>query len=161
MNTSVQTIRSTLKAFTPISRAQQEVKAVLELFIPIEAQPPDDHCIESLRQDLGAELLYSNKCIKGATTVFRILRDYLLLKGLRYVPNPENQRIIYGFYKSIYESETDKEFAKRQLRNIRAPVEATSSDFSSVTVTRENDDRRIAHNIARRFKKEDKFSGKM
>lgn len=54
--------------------------------------------------------------------MFRILRDYLVLEGLKYSLSPHNQRIMNALYKTSYESRDDQAFSIHQLRLLKNAV---------------------------------------
>lgn len=59
-------------AFNLISREQNKTKNFLMMFVQADRQPSEGNCIFGLKEDLGAELLYSHADIQDPTTLFRI-----------------------------------------------------------------------------------------
>lgn len=162
MSSGLRALQNQLNTFNPVSNAQKEIKAVLEVYFNAEPQRPNQACIEDLKQDLTVELLYCEENIKGPILLFRLLRDYLVLKGLRYQEDPENRRIMYGLIESFLDSDTDKAYARQRLASKNSNTTAASAtDVPYTRMPEHHDDRKIAHNMAVRFKKDDKFSGKI
>ena len=75
-------LRETLSKYNPKSEIQGDFEAALSLFIERQPQPSKEDCINGLRDDLPVELLYSIDALKGPTTFYGIIRDYLSLNGV-------------------------------------------------------------------------------
>lgn len=147
MTTSLKVIRSQLELFKPVATVQQEFKALLEVHINAEPQRPNAKTNKDLREDLSVDLHYSEENIKGGVVLFLLLRDYLVLKGFKYVPDPENNKIMFGLIKCFL-SDEDKNPARRMLQNSKYPDIAQSSSTASGSAHRinNNEEQKIAHN---------------
>ena len=135
----------------------------MELYINEDPQPPNVECITSLREDLPPEVLYSNEVIKGPTMLFRILRDYLSLKGLTYSQHPMSNRISHGLVNMFYVDPSEQHlamqnFAPPQASNSVHHNQASSSPTQG-TMSNVTSDQKLAHNVASRFKREDRYTG--
>lgn len=163
----MQAIRKSLAEFVPAGVASNNFKAVLQLFVNMEPQLPNEDCINGLQEDLTVEMLYCDEIIRGPTTLFRLLRDYLVLKGFRYRQHPDTNKLTYGLAVSFFTCEEDREYALQQLKSLRAhPGAAEPRANVEVPVVHnpareQENERRIAHNMSQRFKREEKFSGKL
>ena len=96
MAPSLEKIRSNLKDYAPISSAHGGIKAAMSVIIMADPQPSDEAAIRDLRQDLPPSVLYSEEALSGPHTLYRILRDYLVVKGCQYKQHPKSNRITYG-----------------------------------------------------------------
>lgn len=68
-----------------------------------DPQPPPSEVIEILRQEHPPEVLYSEDIIRGRTTIYHILKNYIVLNGVKYNPSPHIWRIIHGLLESFFE----------------------------------------------------------
>lgn len=164
----MQAIRNSLQDYHPVSQQLAEFKAALEFYVNRDPQLSNKECIEGLQEDLPVELLYSEDVIRAPTILFRLLRDYIVLKGFEYTQHPANNRIIYGIAFSFFDNGDDSDFALQRLASIRggapnaAQVAPPVLHAPVANLAREQEDeRRLAHNISQRFKKDDKFTGKL
>ena len=180
--TSINSLRTQLTNYTPISPHQINVRATILMHLSADPQPPNEVLITRLREDLPVEVLYDQENIRGPSTLYRILRDYLVLNGLEYSQHEGSNRIVMGLPATLYESEAEKMKAYEAVSSCTtsASVAETSvgamagsvrgaaiSDLrnnghaSSASSHQDNEMRRIAHSIALRFRSDDKFSGKL
>lgn len=167
-------IRADLSAFNPHSNALKDFKATLELHINKEPQPSNEECLSNLQDDFTVDMLYSSEVLSGPTTLFRILRDYLILLGEAYIKHPEHPNLFYGIANSFL-SEEDKSHAiqilhaQRQSKSSNNVSEANSTNTTpktDVVIRDERNDvdneRKVAYNISQKYKsKEDKYSAKI
>lgn len=161
---TLEVIRATLAGYRPSSSAQADVKAALATIISQDPQPSNEECINTLRDDLPPEVLYSTELLKGPTTLFRILRDYLAVKGLTYSPHPRSNRIAYGLVDMFFTDVPDRIIANANLSANHSSSTSPSvnhSNQSSQPTSHLGMDSKIAHNIASRFKREERYSGKI
>ena len=77
--TSVNSLRTQLTNYTPISPSQINVRATILMHLSADSQPSSEVLITRLREDLPAQVLYDKENITGPSTLYRILRDYLVL----------------------------------------------------------------------------------
>lgn len=80
MTFSLLTIRSHLEAFESVGSAQQQLKVIPEVHINAEPQQLNTQVMNDLREDLPAELLYTEENIKDAVILICLLQKYLVLK---------------------------------------------------------------------------------
>jgi hypothetical protein len=166
---SLASIRAQFAAFEPVTTIQIEIKSAMAVFINAEPQLSDDDCIAGIREDLPPNVLYASDALQGPSTLHRLIRQYLQLKGAVYTQHPENNRITFGLTSMIYDNEADREVALTSLRSQRNPASHISTSQSSQATgterihnSGENFSGRVAHNMATRFKSsDDKFSGKL
>ena len=124
-------IRTTLNGYRPSSSSQADIKAALATVISQEPQPPDEECINTLRDDLPPEVLYSSELLKGPTTLFRILRDYFTVKGLQYTPHPRRNRIAYGLVDMFFVDVPDRIIANANLSACHSSSASPSVNHSN------------------------------
>lgn len=83
------------------------------------------------------------------------------MNDFRYNSCPEKIKI-FGFIIWFFGSVTENAYIIQRLYELKATtISASSSDIVNTRTTDYNDDRKFAHYISWRFKKEDKFSGKI
>ena len=161
---TLEVIRATLYGYRPSSSGQADIKAALATFISQDPQLSNEECINTLRDDLPPEVLCPTEFLKGPTTLFRILRDYLTVKGLQYTPHPRSNRIAYGLVDMFFVDVPDRIIANASLSachsSSTSPSVNHSNQFSQPT-SHLSMDLKIAHSIASRFKREERYSGKI
>ena len=149
------------------------------MHLSADPQPPSEVLIKRLRQDLTVEVLYDQENVRGPSTLYRTLRDYVVLNGLEYSHHGVNNRIIMGQPATLYESEADKSKAYESVAScatsasvaetsagaMASPVRGTSNselrsngNASSASSHDDIEMRRIAHSIALRFRSEAKLA---
>ena len=152
------------------------------MHLSADPQPPSEVLITRLREDLPVEVLYDLEYIRGPSTLYRILRDYLVFNGLQCSQHEGSNRIVMGLPATLYDSEADKSKAYEAVAScataasvaetsagaMAGPVRGTANselrsngNASSASSHHDNETRRIAHSIALRLRSEDKFSGKL
>lgn len=66
-----------------------------------------------------------------------------------------------GLINYFSDSNADKAYARQRLADSKAPIVSASSwDVVNIRTSDQNDDRRLAHNISSRCKRDDKTFGK-
>lgn len=113
---TLQTIRYTLNAHEPASKEHSEIKALLVVFIFADPQHEVEDCLTAPREYLTIDRLYNLNNLRGLTTMFRILREYLVFKGLEYTAHPQNRQIQFGLVSSFFQSEDDVQLAFQSLQ---------------------------------------------
>ena len=167
---SMTQIRIQLNNFNSVVPVVQDVKSAMNILISEEPQPSDADCIQQLRDDLPPNTLFCSEMLSGPTTLFRLLRDYLILKGLTYSPHPGTSRLSHGIVNMLYDDENDVGLSfqyLQQYKSVKSPD--TSSDISNDNSQRIptspgsqlEPSTRVAHNMAVRFKGYQRFSGKL
>ena len=170
---SLSKIVKTLEDLQPALAKAQDVKATLLSIMKEDPQPSPDECIVRIREELPVETLFDPDLLSGPATIFRVLRDYLKLKNFDYQQDPSDIKIYMGLLFSFYSSPEEQNFGRGILRVlpnlvIAEPVNPQNAPSSPNTkyhfITdhskKEDDERKLAHNMALRFKSDDKFSGK-
>lgn len=118
--------------------------------------------INDSKKDLYVELLYSDENIRTPIILFRILREYLILKDFCYRSDPQNQKIMFELIRCFIDYDSDKNYTSQQVATTKMPTKpSSSSDVVTVRTSGSNDDRSFAHNMASRFKRDDNFSEKL
>jgi hypothetical protein len=101
---SLASIRAKFAAFEPVTKIQIEIKSAMAVFINAEPQLGDDDCIAGIREDIPPNVLYASDALQGPSTLHRLIRQYLQLKGAVYTQHPENNRITFGLTIMIYDN---------------------------------------------------------
>ena len=138
---------------------QGDVKATIALHVMTEPQPDPNICVSNLRADLPPEVLYAREMLQGPTVLYRLIRDYLVVKGLSYTPHPTTNRISHGLVSMLYVDDTDRMLANQGLTSSASG--STQGSHQSFPPTIEAPNSKISHNISSRFKKEDRYTGKI
>ncbi len=162
-----------LEALDPSLTKAKDVKSTLLSILKDDPQPSPDECITRVREELPVETLYDPDLLSGPATLFRILRDYLIIKEFVYQRDPSDVKIYMGLLFSFYNTPEEQNYARGVIRMLRRPILAepanetsepgspgTKYHFITDHSRREDDERKTAHNMALRFKSDDKFSGK-
>lgn len=156
-----------MKEYKLTCTASQELKAVLILFVDAQPQLSDAEYVAGLREHLTTETLLNPEILIGPSTLYRILRDYLLRKGFGYVSHPSSSRIYKGLANCFLEDEDGKTYAFSIVDNLRNDTPTPSGQtcvITQMTDTSRNDndsERKLAHSLSQRFKKEERFTGKL
>ena len=164
-------IRRTLESYDPASIKSKDLKAALKVIIFSEPQPPDEECLEILREDIQVESLYNDDILNGPTVLFRVLRDYLVLIGVTYKRHEDSNKLSYGIANTFFENE-DQEYALSKLRTLsgnKSNIEEVTNTNNQATefIIKDNEDkedkeRKVAMSISQTYKnKSDRFTGKL
>lgn len=114
----------------------------------------------NLREDILVEMLYITEFRSGTTTLFRLLRDYLTLKGLQCTQHPNNSAISWGILTMVYGLEQDKRESHEIISIARRYPDAPSPSQRNEKY-RHFDDSKFAHSLFNLFKHPEKFIGKL
>ena len=147
-------IRDALSSYEPRSMIQCDVA----LHVIAEPHPDPNVFVSNLRADLPPEVLYVRVMLRGPTVLYRLICDFLVVKGLPYTPNPTTNRISHGVVAMLYVDDADRILANQGLTSSAAG--STQGSHQSFPPTIEAPNSKIAHNISSRFKKEDWYTGK-
>lgn len=135
---------------------------MLEVYVKAEHQRSNDEIISDIMQDLSAQLLYCEESIKRPITIFRLLRDYLILKGFGYIYDKEKQRVMYGLVNCFLDAEVDRAYVWQKSATIKTPVTIGSSvEVVIICAPNDNRDTNVGQNMAKRSEKYDKISGNL
>lgn len=163
--------RNILNSFLPGSVKSQDLKAALVTTICAEPQPSNEEALEYLQEDLPVETLYNEELLKGPTTLFRVLRDYLVHIGVPYHPYPRNNRLAFGIANTFFSGE-DQEKAFQILmptrsQNTDTPTQPNNqrtqtTEFITTTNNKEDSERKAAVSVSQQYKNnKDRFKGKL
>lgn len=72
-----------------------------------------------LQEGLAVELIFCDEIIPGTTLLFRVLADYIVLRGFPYVQNHNTNKFMFGVAHCFVTSE-DREYALQRLLMLRA-----------------------------------------
>lgn len=114
--------------------------------------------IADIKQDLSVQFLYTNKNLNRPIILFRLLREYLILKGFQYTTDSNCSLIMYRLVDCFFDSEENEIYAKQKLVNTKIPeFTATALRDNKFWKTRSPEEMKIAQSKESRFKKEETF----
>ena len=148
---TLKAIKAALNGYRPSSSLQADTKATLVTVITQDPQHSNEEFINTLRDDLPPEVLYSTELLKGPTTLFHFLRDYLTVKCLDNSPHPRSNSISYGLVDMSFTDIPDRIIADANLSESHTASTSPSvnqSNQSGPQIPHPGNDSRIAHNIA-------------
>ena len=160
-------LRSQIVAYEPVSFAHKEFKAAVAAIMNSDPQPSNEECIQRVREEIPVECMFSRMNLTGPTTIYRILRDYLVLNGFQYSAHPQtsHRAISMGIAHSLLEYDEDKNVAYQNwATRVGHPDNShTTNNDGNHQGRNQNgmEERHIAHNLSNRFRKDDKFTGKL
>lgn len=113
-----------------------------------------------LNGDLPLAFLYSQEIRKGPTTLFKVLRDWMILKGDIYKPWKETNNIPAVQLIGLFKDGDDKYM---ESENFYSSKESSRKDSCSSETphTDINYGKIMAHNISSRFRQRECFTGKL
>lgn len=76
----LQAVRSILYASVPTTFKNADLKVVLSVIIDAETQLSDKYCQRFQKEGIQVEIRFHFEIISSANALFRILRDYFILK---------------------------------------------------------------------------------
>ena len=138
-------IRDSLSSYDPRSMIQCDVMATIAPHVLAIPQPISDVCVSNLRADLPAEVLCAREMFQGPTALYRLIRDYLVVKGFSYTPHTTTNRISHGLVNMVYIDDTDRMLANQGLTIVASG--STQGSHQSFPPTLEALNSKIAHNI--------------
>lgn len=104
------------------------------------------------------ELLYCDDIIQGPNTLFRVLRDYSVLKGFKIQQHSKSNTLTHGIANLFFTSHEDCDFAFERLFTMQTSVANTAivkqNGLPAVAtfvycIGREHDDElKLAHNVS-------------
>lgn len=156
-------LKSLLSSYEPFGIQTKELKSTLSLYVNMEPQLTNRQVISALKEDLPVTTLFHRNIVTSPSTLYKILREYLLLQGWEYTPHPDTDKIAYGIANSFFDSPIDKEYAFNALAGKFQPDRPSSNNASTSTENNNNykvDEVKQAHNISQKFK-QGKFKGKI
>lgn len=115
---TLNTVRNSLAAYTPSSKALLDVKTAISVYVDADPQLSNEEVINRVREDLPVESLYETNVIQGPSTLFRTVRDYLSFKGLHYEQHPDNNQVARGSPRMLYTTSQEREYAYLSLNRI-------------------------------------------
>lgn len=96
--------------------------------------------------------------IHGPPTLYRLLRDYLVLKEFKYEKHPDTNRIMNGLARCFFTDKANKALA---LRSLETTLHSKSASIENRTTQNYESERKVVHNISQRFKDDDRCSGNL
>ena len=166
---SLERIRSVLASFKPATIKSQDLKAALETNICIDPQPTNEEALENLQEDITVDTLYNEEILSGPTTLFRVLRDYLVHIGIPYKQHPKKNLLSLGIALTFFYGE-EQEYAlkmampqKQQTVNAPSPIHTTqATEFITTEPRKEDSERKAAVSVSQQYKNnKDRFKGKL
>lgn len=115
-------------------------------------------------------MLYDTELLRELTTLYQILRYYLVLKGFQYEMAPGSNRLIRGLAHCFFTEDEDKQHAVSCLNNLLQHISShtsasTNTGAQPIIVIQQQpnpfDEEKAEHNNYQRFKKEETFTGKL
>ena len=166
--TTLASIKRTLEAYDAPTDAHREFKAALMMYMTLDLPPPNEEILSNIREEFTVEFLYNPIFLRGPSVLHRIFRYFLVHLGMEYVQYPCKSFITYGLLNSFLESDEDKSYALSQLQasksNSRVVLQQASQNESqamSGSDIQRSSDRKAIASLATKFKKDDRFSGKL
>ena len=111
---------SHLSEWNPVDIPSGNLKAALQVNFRTSSEFSDDECIRNLQDDITADCLYYEEIINGPPLVYRLIRDYFILKGFKYRKQRNQKDIAFELSQCFFDDEDDKKFAEEQLEYIRS-----------------------------------------
>lgn len=105
----------------PTKSASVNVRAMLQSWINLAHRRAAKNVLIDLRQDLPVEALFHEDLVHFPTTLYLLLRDFLLVKGLSYQKHPNTNRLINGTSCIFLDDNDDKSYAYHCIFTIRMP----------------------------------------
>lgn len=78
------------------------------MFIEADPQMSEAERITSLKECFTAEPIFNLEFLLGLSALYRILRDYLVIKGYEYVSQPSSSRIVKCLDNCFMDDKNDK-----------------------------------------------------
>lgn len=151
----MQEIKQSLQNYHPVNQQIADFKAAFEACVNRKLQLLDIKSIKGLQEDLTVEPLYWADVIHGPITLFRLLRDYLVIKGFQCVQHSNINKLRFRIAFIFIDNEEDRYYAFQRLATLRisipavSPINPQSVSFPGINVPREQEgERRLSHNIS-------------
>lgn len=116
----MKTLQTSLNGYHPATQATDDFKAVLHLSVNKEPNKEMRPVLKDYKKTCSKTplLLYCDELIRGRTVLYRVLRDYLVLKHFHHERHPTTNKIMFGLV-HCFLSEKDLEYAFKRLSNLR------------------------------------------
>lgn len=98
--------------------ASSQFETVLSIFINRDTLLGNEDTIRCFKEDPKVALLLSDDITRGPNVLVRIFRDYLVLKGFKYMQNLKSNKLTYGLVNWFIDDKEDKEFALERLATL-------------------------------------------
>lgn len=117
----------------------------------------NDKAISGLQDEIHVGNLFNDNIFAGPTVLYRVLRDFLLIKGYKYELYPATSKLSYGGAKSCFPDPSDRDYAIFHLKALRegnpaVPMTQTTKPYWSNYTLKDNETN-LAYNIAQKLKK--------
>lgn len=119
---TLQSIRESLQLYDAASQTRKEAHTVILLFSNAGPMQPDDEVIDFLQEDIPPDILYHGDNVREPTTLYRILKHYIVLKGVTYELHPSVNRTTYGLLETFNCEEHEEEEARILLHSVKARI---------------------------------------
>lgn len=117
---------------------------------------------DNIKKSIYVEVLCTDKTLRGSIILPRLFRDFLVLKGYRFVSDPETNKIMHGFVHCFIDSDSDRAYGGKKLTTLNSEVATIFLLENVCTQPIENFvDIKIGHNMVLGFRRHDKFSEKI
>lgn len=107
-----------LPIFFSATKPSAGFKTILQDYVNRDSQLSNKESITDLQEDLAVKLIYCDEAIRGATTLFRVLKNYPVLKKLNYAQHPNTNKIMFGTAHCFVTPE-DRKYAMKRLSTLR------------------------------------------
>ena len=213
---TLETLVKQLESYNPELTKAKDIKSTLLGLMKEDPQPEKEECLQRIREELPVETVMDRDILSGPATIYRILRDYIVLNDHEYEKDPTDMKVSAGLAYSFYDTPEEQNHSRGVTNSLKmtqtptqtqpqqqprqtfnytptqqpkevpkeTPTEDRSSNYQHVPEeenerrkqqnednrnrnfiidvdgSRKNDDdRRVAHNMSQRFKhSDDKFS---
>lgn len=146
--------------FSPSNEAINELKGAHIVTLNVDAEPSGYECISILREDLSVEVLNSKGKLFGPTTLFSVIRDYLVQIGFKSEQLSTTNKLTRGIAHCFFEEDKAQYYALVKLQALlsvsvtkesRTPNRAPVISTDNGTFNNEDNVRKSAHNISQLF----------
>lgn len=84
---SLEYIKENLILYQPVSNVAKDVHSVLSTYVYLEPQPDSEGILSGAKEDLLPSAFYNAYLLQGATVLFRLLKNHLVLNSAKYTSN--------------------------------------------------------------------------
>jgi hypothetical protein len=99
MPPSLATIRRELHQYKPSNAEQAAIKDAIGITINNDPQDTEQEYVDAIVEVLPVDILYDQTILSGPPVLFRVIRNYLQLKGLVYQQHQEQVAIAWDSLK--------------------------------------------------------------
>lgn len=99
---SLNLVKRSLHGFNPTASLSVSAKAVLQSLVNFHPEPSNGECVNGFKEHLTVDLLFHEDLVHSITSLYRVLRDYLVSKGFSYQKHPNTHCPINGIAYSFF-----------------------------------------------------------